>query len=109
MASLRDSYVTSLSALEQENQQLRQELAEVHAHMEASNQTWKDKYERALLQSQGNNSHTHDRSAVHTPLITTYEWNFTLLTTTPALMGFPMYVFKIRNNMLIIFQTTKGH
>uniref|UniRef100_A0A8B9KKG0 Centrosomal protein 63 n=1 Tax=Astyanax mexicanus TaxID=7994 RepID=A0A8B9KKG0_ASTMX len=53
LASLRDSYVSSLSTLEQENQQLRQELAELRAHMEASNQTWQDKYERALLQSQG--------------------------------------------------------
>ncbi|XP_072539089.1 centrosomal protein of 63 kDa isoform X2 [Salminus brasiliensis] len=63
LASLRDSYVSSLSSLEQENQQLRQELAEFRAHMEASNQTWQDKYERALLQSQGKNSHAHDRCA----------------------------------------------
>ncbi|XP_022531194.2 centrosomal protein of 63 kDa isoform X1 [Astyanax mexicanus] len=63
LASLRDSYVSSLSTLEQENQQLRQELAELRAHMEASNQTWQDKYERALLQSQGKSSHTHDRCA----------------------------------------------
>ncbi|XP_066520709.1 centrosomal protein of 63 kDa isoform X2 [Hoplias malabaricus] len=61
LASLRDSYVSSLSSLEQENQQLRQDLAELRAHMDASNQTWQDKYERALLQNQGKSSHTHDR------------------------------------------------
>ncbi|KAM4629738.1 centrosomal protein of 63 kDa [Polymixia lowei] len=49
LASLRESYVSSLSSLEQENRQLRQELAEVHARLEASTQTWQDKYERALL------------------------------------------------------------
>uniref|UniRef100_A0A3B4DCQ2 Centrosomal protein Cep63/Deup1 N-terminal domain-containing protein n=1 Tax=Pygocentrus nattereri TaxID=42514 RepID=A0A3B4DCQ2_PYGNA len=60
LASLRDSYVSSLSSLEQENQHLRQELAELRAHMEASNQTWQDKYERALQQNQvlkGDNKH----------------------------------------------------
>ncbi|XP_036426275.1 centrosomal protein of 63 kDa isoform X2 [Colossoma macropomum] len=61
LASLRDSYVSSLSSLEQENQQLRQELAELRAHMEASNQTWQDKYERALQQSQCRSSQAHDR------------------------------------------------
>ncbi|KAL7891188.1 hypothetical protein AOLI_G00006640 [Acnodon oligacanthus] len=61
LASLRDSYVSSLSSLEQENQQLRQELAELRAHMEASNQTWQDKYERALQQNQGRSCQTHDR------------------------------------------------
>ncbi|KAM7410523.1 hypothetical protein PAMA_001792 [Pampus argenteus] len=39
LVSLRESYVSSLSSLEQENQQLRQELAEKH----------QDKYEQALL------------------------------------------------------------
>uniref|UniRef100_A0A8C9RAG7 Centrosomal protein 63 n=1 Tax=Scleropages formosus TaxID=113540 RepID=A0A8C9RAG7_SCLFO len=53
LASLRESYVSSLSSLEQENQQLRQELAELRARLEASTQTWQDKYERVLLQSQG--------------------------------------------------------
>ncbi|KAL7832564.1 hypothetical protein SRHO_G00295820 [Serrasalmus rhombeus] len=61
LASLRDSYVSSLSSLEQENQHLRQELAELRAHMEASNQTWQDKYERALQQNQGRSCQTHDR------------------------------------------------
>ncbi|KAG7326390.1 hypothetical protein KOW79_009791 [Hemibagrus wyckioides] len=61
LVSLRDSYVCSLNSLEQENQQLRQDLAEVRARMETSNQTWQDKYERALLQNHSRNSHTHDR------------------------------------------------
>ncbi|MCI4375522.1 hypothetical protein PGIGA_G00110540 [Pangasianodon gigas] len=61
LASLRDSYVSSLNSLEQENQQLRQDLAEVRARMEASNQTWQDKYERALLQGHSKNANTHDR------------------------------------------------
>ncbi|KAJ8375182.1 hypothetical protein SKAU_G00057620 [Synaphobranchus kaupii] len=39
-------------SLEQENQQLRQELAEVRARLEAHTQTWQDKLEQALLQSQ---------------------------------------------------------
>ncbi|XP_053355447.1 centrosomal protein of 63 kDa isoform X1 [Clarias gariepinus] len=61
LASLRDSYVSSLKSLEQENQQLRQDLAEVRARMEASNQMWQDKYERALMQSHNKNAHSHDR------------------------------------------------
>ncbi|XP_053087912.1 centrosomal protein of 63 kDa isoform X3 [Pangasianodon hypophthalmus] len=61
LASLRDSYVSSLNSLEQENQQLRQDLAEVRARMDASNQTWQDKYERALLQGHSKNANTHDR------------------------------------------------
>ncbi|XP_035380652.1 centrosomal protein of 63 kDa isoform X2 [Electrophorus electricus] len=59
LASLRDSYMSSLGSLEQENRQLRQELAELCARMDASAQTWQDKYERALLQNQS--SHTHAR------------------------------------------------
>ncbi|XP_046715154.1 centrosomal protein of 63 kDa isoform X2 [Silurus meridionalis] len=61
LASLRESYVSSLNSLEQENQQLMQDLAEVRARMEASNQTWQDKYERALLQSHNKNIHIHER------------------------------------------------
>ncbi|KAJ8418636.1 hypothetical protein AAFF_G00001350 [Aldrovandia affinis] len=53
LACLRDSYAASVSGLEQENQQLRQELAEVRARLEAYTQTWQDKFEQALLQSQG--------------------------------------------------------
>ncbi|XP_071373704.1 centrosomal protein of 63 kDa [Centroberyx affinis] len=49
LTSLRESYVSSLSSLEQENRQLRQELAEKQARLEASTQTWQDKYERVLL------------------------------------------------------------
>ncbi|XP_070765566.1 centrosomal protein of 63 kDa [Enoplosus armatus] len=49
LASLRESYVSSLSGLEQENRQLRQSLAEMRARLEVSNQTCQDKYERALL------------------------------------------------------------
>lgn len=44
LASLRESYVSSLSGLEQENQQLRQELAEMHMKPGCE-----DKYERALI------------------------------------------------------------
>lgn len=61
LASLRDSYVSSMNSLEQENQQLRQDLAKVRARIEASNQTWQDKYERALLQSHNKNAHIHER------------------------------------------------
>ncbi|XP_035270440.1 centrosomal protein of 63 kDa isoform X2 [Anguilla anguilla] len=38
-------------SLERENQQLRQELAEVRDRLEAQAQTWQDKLEQALLQS----------------------------------------------------------
>ncbi|XP_073808843.1 centrosomal protein of 63 kDa isoform X6 [Danio rerio] len=55
LASLRDSYVSSLKSLEEENRQLRLEMTELRARMEASNQTWQDKYERALLQNQNKN------------------------------------------------------
>ncbi|CAK6956254.1 centrosomal protein of 63 kDa [Scomber scombrus] len=44
LTSLRESYVSSLSSLEQENQQLRQELVEKQAQL-----GHQDKYERALL------------------------------------------------------------
>uniref|UniRef100_A0A3P8U226 Centrosomal protein 63 n=1 Tax=Amphiprion percula TaxID=161767 RepID=A0A3P8U226_AMPPE len=49
LASLRESYVSSLSSLEQENQQLRQALGEMRSQVEVSNQTCQDKYERAVL------------------------------------------------------------
>ncbi|XP_036970148.1 centrosomal protein of 63 kDa [Acanthopagrus latus] len=45
LASLRESYVSSLSNLEQENRQLRQALA----RLEVSSRTCQDKYEQALL------------------------------------------------------------
>uniref|UniRef100_A0A673MJU6 Uncharacterized protein n=1 Tax=Sinocyclocheilus rhinocerous TaxID=307959 RepID=A0A673MJU6_9TELE len=56
LASLRDSYVSSLNSLEEENRQLRLEITELRARMEANNQTWQDKYERALLQNQNKNA-----------------------------------------------------
>ncbi|XP_016352752.1 centrosomal protein of 63 kDa-like isoform X3 [Sinocyclocheilus anshuiensis] len=56
LASLRDSYVSSLNSLEEENRHLRLEIAELRARMEANNQTWQDKYERALLQNQNKNA-----------------------------------------------------
>lgn len=59
LASLRDSYVSSLNSLEEENRQLRQEMTELRARLEANNQTWQDKYERALLQNQ-NKNHLHN-------------------------------------------------
>ncbi|XP_076871236.1 centrosomal protein of 63 kDa isoform X2 [Brachyhypopomus gauderio] len=59
LSGLRDSYMSSVVSLEQENQQLQRELAELRARMDASAQTWQDKYERVLLQSQ--DSHPHDR------------------------------------------------
>uniref|UniRef100_A0A8P4GDW8 Centrosomal protein 63 n=1 Tax=Dicentrarchus labrax TaxID=13489 RepID=A0A8P4GDW8_DICLA len=49
LASLRESYVSSLSSLEQENRQLRQALAMMHGRPEISNWTCQDKYEQALL------------------------------------------------------------
>ncbi|KAK6320703.1 hypothetical protein J4Q44_G00098100 [Coregonus suidteri] len=52
LASLRESYISSLSSLEQENRQMRQELVEVRARQEASTQTWQDKLDRALLHNQ---------------------------------------------------------
>ncbi|XP_041912467.1 centrosomal protein of 63 kDa isoform X2 [Alosa sapidissima] len=65
LASLRDSYVSSLSSLERENQQLRQDLAEVRARLDASNQTWQDKYERALQLSQNRNPQRSDEETQH--------------------------------------------
>lgn len=59
LASLRESYVSSLNSLEEENRQLRLEMTELRARMEANNQTWQDKYERALLQNQ-NKNHSHN-------------------------------------------------
>ncbi|XP_051753486.1 centrosomal protein of 63 kDa isoform X5 [Ctenopharyngodon idella] len=59
LASLRDSYVSSLNILKEENKQLRLEMTELRARMEANNQTWQDKYERALLQNQ-NKNHLHN-------------------------------------------------
>ncbi|XP_026069578.1 centrosomal protein of 63 kDa isoform X2 [Carassius auratus] len=56
LASLRDSYVSSLNSLEEENRHLRLEMIELRARMEANNQTWQDKYERALLQNQNKNA-----------------------------------------------------
>ncbi|XP_056132784.1 centrosomal protein of 63 kDa [Lampris incognitus] len=47
-ASLRESYVSSVSSLEQENRQLRKELADMYACFETSTKSWQDKYERAL-------------------------------------------------------------
>ncbi|KAK2889171.1 hypothetical protein Q8A67_014546 [Cirrhinus molitorella] len=60
LASLRDSYVSSLNSLEEENRQLRLEITELRARMEVNNQTWQDKYERALLQN--HNKNTQNRS-----------------------------------------------
>ncbi|XP_076134978.1 centrosomal protein of 63 kDa isoform X2 [Alosa pseudoharengus] len=65
LASLRDSYVSSLSSLERENQQLRQDLAEVRARLDASNQTWQDKYERALQLSQNRSPQRSDEETQH--------------------------------------------
>ncbi|XP_016089617.1 centrosomal protein of 63 kDa-like isoform X1 [Sinocyclocheilus grahami] len=56
LASLRDSYVSSLNSLEEENRHLRLEITELRARMKANNQTWQDKYERALLQNQNKNA-----------------------------------------------------
>ncbi|KAJ7993395.1 hypothetical protein DPEC_G00271970 [Dallia pectoralis] len=49
LASLRESYVSSLSSLDQENRALRHELTEMRARLEASTQTWQDKLDRARL------------------------------------------------------------
>lgn len=65
LASLRDSYVSSLNSLEEENRQLRLEMTELRARMEANNQTWQDKYERALLQNQNKNAQNRSDEDVH--------------------------------------------
>ncbi|XP_068447712.1 centrosomal protein of 63 kDa isoform X2 [Clinocottus analis] len=52
LAPLRDSYVSSLSSLEQENQQLRQEIAEMHT-MGKQPQPAQDSDEDARSQTQG--------------------------------------------------------
>ncbi|XP_015216841.2 centrosomal protein of 63 kDa isoform X2 [Lepisosteus oculatus] len=52
LSALRDGYVSSLDSLEQQNLQLRKDLAEVGARLDTSMQAWQDKYERALEQSQ---------------------------------------------------------
>lgn len=49
LASLRESYVSSLSSLEQENQQLRQALAKMQFQTQVSKQTCLNKYEHAML------------------------------------------------------------
>ncbi|XP_041791481.1 centrosomal protein of 63 kDa isoform X2 [Chelmon rostratus] len=49
LASLRESYVSSLSTLEQENRQLRQALAEMNGRHEVSSRVCEDRYERAQL------------------------------------------------------------
>ncbi|XP_028260527.1 centrosomal protein of 63 kDa [Parambassis ranga] len=49
LASLKESYVSSLSSLEQENQQLRQTLAEMQFQTQVSKQTCLNKYEHAML------------------------------------------------------------
>ncbi|XP_058635548.1 centrosomal protein of 63 kDa isoform X2 [Onychostoma macrolepis] len=69
LASLRDSYVSSLNSLEEENRQLRLEITELRARMEANNQTWQDKYERALQQNQNKNAqnrHQEELQAMET-------------------------------------------
>lgn len=48
-ASLRGGHVSSLSSLEQENHQLRQELAKMRSQLYALNPACQEKYERALL------------------------------------------------------------
>ncbi|KAI1889297.1 hypothetical protein AGOR_G00177710 [Albula goreensis] len=53
LSVLRETYVSTMSRVEQENEQLRQELVEVHAQMEAYTQTWQEKLQQALLQNQG--------------------------------------------------------
>ncbi|XP_058635551.1 centrosomal protein of 63 kDa isoform X4 [Onychostoma macrolepis] len=65
LASLRDSYVSSLNSLEEENRQLRLEITELRARMEANNQTWQDKYERALQQNQNKNAQNRSDEDVH--------------------------------------------
>nr|XP_014349642.1 PREDICTED: centrosomal protein of 63 kDa isoform X7 [Latimeria chalumnae] len=52
LSDLRDSYVASLSNLEQENQQLKKELAEVGAKLEVSVQACQDKYQSVLQLTQ---------------------------------------------------------
>ncbi|XP_076008928.1 centrosomal protein of 63 kDa [Genypterus blacodes] len=49
LASLRESYLSSLSGLEQENQRLRQDLAETQAQLKVSNQSRQDQHDRDLL------------------------------------------------------------
>ncbi|KAK5869272.1 hypothetical protein PBY51_024003 [Eleginops maclovinus] len=49
LASLRESYVSSLCSLEQENSRLRKDLAELQARLEASSRTCPDRYKQALL------------------------------------------------------------
>ncbi|XP_029988880.1 centrosomal protein of 63 kDa [Sphaeramia orbicularis] len=49
LTSLRESYVLSLSSLEQENRQLRQALSEMHGQHGVSIPICQDKYEQTLL------------------------------------------------------------
>ncbi|MEQ2279200.1 hypothetical protein AMECASPLE_006995 [Ameca splendens] len=48
-SSLQQSYMSSLSSLEQENQQLRQALTKTHLQLDAPNKTCQEKYEQTLL------------------------------------------------------------
>ncbi|XP_067851786.1 centrosomal protein of 63 kDa isoform X3 [Heptranchias perlo] len=52
ITDLRDGYFSSLRQLEQENQQLQQELAEVRTKLEMSAKVSQDRYEMLLLQIQ---------------------------------------------------------
>ncbi|XP_072331064.1 centrosomal protein of 63 kDa-like isoform X1 [Scyliorhinus torazame] len=52
MTDLRDGYISSLRRLEQENQQLQQELADVRNKLDMSAKVSQDRYELLLLQIQ---------------------------------------------------------
>ncbi|MED6235296.1 hypothetical protein ATANTOWER_022476 [Ataeniobius toweri] len=49
LSSLQQSYMSSLSSLEQENQHLRQALTKTHLQLDAPNKTCQEKYEQTLL------------------------------------------------------------
>ncbi|XP_043557613.1 centrosomal protein of 63 kDa isoform X4 [Chiloscyllium plagiosum] len=52
ISDLRDGYFSSLRQLEQENQQLQKELADVRSKLETSAKVSQDRYEKLLLQIQ---------------------------------------------------------
>ncbi|XP_072295267.1 centrosomal protein of 63 kDa [Eucyclogobius newberryi] len=60
LATLRDSYMLSLSSLEQENLQLRQALGEVRSRFSASNANGQEKLQDAVRRGQGDQRKTRE-------------------------------------------------
>ncbi|XP_034036575.1 centrosomal protein of 63 kDa [Thalassophryne amazonica] len=62
LASLKESYASSLSSLEGQNLQLQRQLSEAQTQLELSNRTWQEKYEQALSRAKTEQSQTNQDS-----------------------------------------------